>query len=162
MALRLLSNRGMRALLVVALLAGCSDSTSSSAPKLTGDTCAVYTDSQTCSADDNCTWYGTGCACPPNDPSCMCSPGACASKSGMGSGSSSGSGSTGAGCACPNGGVCYEQIGGPAQMGNTQPDIMCTTPAPGSGDPCGRISGQGTCTDSTTVSGLCICDNGER
>jgi hypothetical protein len=150
----------MRAIIVLALLAGCSDSTSSSAPKLTGDTCALYTDSQACAADADCTWYGTGCACPPNDPNCVCSPGACASKSG--NGSSSGSGSTGAGCACPNGGVCYEQIGGTAQMGSAQPDIECTTPSPGTGDPCDRIQGEGTCHDSTTVSGLCVCDNGIR
>lgn len=162
MALRLLSNGPMRALLVVALLAGCSDSTSGTSPKLTGDTCAVYTDAQTCAADDSCTWYGTGCACPPNDPSCMCSPGACGSKSGNGSGSGSGSGGAMAGCACSDGGVCYEQIGGPAQMGNTQPMIDCATPTPGTGDPCARIQGEGTCTDSTTVSGLCLCDNGER
>lgn len=160
MAPPLLSDRGMRPFIILALLAGCSDSTTSSAPKLTGDTCAVYTDSQACTADADCTWYGTGCACPPNDPSCVCSPGACASKSG--SGSSAGSGSTGAGCACPNGGICYEQIGGPAQMGTPQPDIECTIPSPGTGDPCGRIQGEGTCQDSTTVSGLCLCDNGIR
>jgi len=42
------------------------------------------------------------------------------------------------------------------------PAIECILPASGSGDPCPRIQGQGMCTDSTTVSGLCICDNGIR
>lgn len=150
----------MRALLALALVAfpGCTESTSSTQPKLTGDQCAVYTDSQTCSADMDCTWFGTGCACPPNDPMCSCSPGACGSKTG--NGSSSGSGSTMAACACPNGGVCYEQIGGPAMQ--MPPSIACTTPAAGTGDPCARIQGEGTCTDSMTVSGLCLCDNGIR
>src|SRR3569623_1939816 len=137
----------LAATLAVLALAACSDSTSSTEPQLTGDSCAVYTTSETCSADMDCTWFGTGCDCPPNDPSCVCSPGACGSKSGGGSSSGSGSGTTGAGCACPNGGVCYEQVGGPAQMGNTQPDIECTTPSAGTGDPCARIEGQGTCTD---------------
>jgi hypothetical protein len=146
------------ALVAFALLAGCSESTSTNTPKLTGDQCAVYTNSDTCNADNDCTWYGTGCACPPNDPNCMCSAGACGSKSNPGGGS--GSGSTMAGCACSDGGVCFEQIGGPATM--NPPMIDCTTPAAGSGDPCGRIQGQGACHDSTTVSGLCLCDNGER
>ncbi len=158
MARALLSTEGMRAVLAFVLLAGCTTSTSSTQPKLTGDQCAVYTDSQTCNADSDCTWFGTGCACPPNDPSCTCSPGACGSKTG--NGSSSGSGTTGAACACPNGGVCYEQIGGPATM--TPPTIECTTPTAGTGDVCTRITGEGTCTESMTVSGLCLCDNGIR
>ena len=158
MARPLLSNRRMRAALALLLVAACSDTTSSTQPKLTGDQCAVYTNDQTCNADTACTWYGTGCACPPNDPSCTCSPGACGSKSGGGSGG--GSGSAMAGCACSDGGVCYEQIGGPAT--SSPPTIECATPAAGSGDPCGRIQGEGTCRDSTTVSGLCLCDNGIR
>lgn len=160
MARALLSNRHMRAALALLVFAlpACSDSTSSTQPKLSGDQCAVYTETQSCNADTNCTWLGTGCACPPNDPSCTCSAGACASKNGGGSGD--GSGSAMAGCACSDGGVCYEQVGGPATM--TPPMVECATPTAGSGDPCGRIQGEGTCRDSTTVSGLCICDNGIR
>ena len=149
--------RAALALLFVAVPA-CSESTSSTQPKLTGDQCAVYTNDQTCAADADCTWFGTGCACPPNSPNCVCSPGACGSKNGGGSGN--GSGMTMAGCACSDGGVCYEQIGGTAMMG--PPTIECATPTAGTGDACGRIQGQGTCTDSTTVSGLCLCDNGIR
>lgn len=82
------------------------------------------------------------------------------SKSGSGSGS--GSSSTTAACACPNGEVCYEQVGGPAQQAGTSPTIACILPAAGTGNPCPRIQGEGTCIDSTTVSGLCVCDNGIR
>ena len=143
---------------VVAVL-GCADHKSStSQPVLTGDTCALDTDATTCAADSGCTWFGTGCACPPNDPSCTCPPGACGSTSGSGSGS----GSTGAACACPNGEVCFEQIGGTAQPAGTTPAIECTLPTAGTGDPCPRITGEGTCHDSTTVGGLCLCDNGVR
>ena len=151
------------ALAFALLLGACSTQQGSTSPQITGDMCALHADAQTCNADSACTFLATGCACPPNDPSCVCSPGACVSKSGSGSGTSSGSGSasTGAACACSDGGVCFEQIGGPAQMAG-DPMIQCTTPAAGSGDPCGRIQGQGTCMDSTTVSGLCVCDNGER
>ncbi|MEO6771846.1 MAG: hypothetical protein ABI467_02360 [Kofleriaceae bacterium] len=142
------------------MLVACADqgTATTNAPVLTGDACAVYTETTACQADSACTWFGTGCACPPNDPSCVCSPGVCGAKGAPGSGS--GSGSTSAGCACSDGGVCYEQVGGPATM--TPPSIECTTPAPGGGDPCGRVTGQGTCSDSTTVSGLCVCDNGIR
>ncbi|MGE5181392.1 MAG: hypothetical protein ACM31C_05000 [Acidobacteriota bacterium] len=142
-------------------VASCTDhKASTNEPVITGDSCALYTDATSCNADPACMYFGTGCACPPNDPSCTCSPGACGSKSGSGSGS--GSGSSTAACACPNGEVCFEQIGGPAQMSGTSPTIECTLPASGTGDPCPRIQGEGTCTDSTTVSGLCVCDNGIR
>ena len=67
-----------------------------------------------------------------------------------------------AACACPNDGVCFEQVGGTAQSGGGDPDIQCTTPAAGDGDPCARIRGQGTCNDDPNVSGLCLCDNGIR
>ena len=149
--------------LLLLLAAGCASDGKSSTnePVLTGNTCQVHTDATSCDADTTCSWLGTGCACPQNDPSCSCPAGACVSKNGN-SGSGSGSGTTTAACACPNGEVCYEQIGGPAQQAGTSPMIDCTLPASGTGDPCARISGQGTCTDSTTVSGLCICDNGIR
>ncbi len=148
----------MRRLALVLLLGCATHKGSSNEPVLTGDQCALYIDGTTCNADPDCFWAGTGCACPPNDPSCTCSPGSCASKYGSGSGSGSGTGS--AACACPNGEVCFEQIGGPATQ--TPPSIECTLPAPGPGDPCALIQNEGTCTDSTTVSGLCICDNGIR
>ena len=149
-----------RGALMLIVLAACADQATGSSkdPVLSGDACAVYTETAACNADSACTWYGTGCACPPNDPACTCSAGTCASKN---PGSGSGSGSTGTACACPNGGVCYEQVGGPATS-DPAPAIECTTPAPGSGDPCARITGQGTCSDSPNVGGLCICDNGQR
>jgi hypothetical protein len=153
----------IRTVVAFVVLAGCAThSASSNEPQLTGDTCALYTDATSCDQNTDCTWFGTGCACPPNDPSCTCSPGACASKTGGGSGSGSGSSTGGAACACPNGEVCFEQVGGPAQQAGTSPTIECTLPAAGSGDACPRIQGEGTCTDSTTVTGLCLCDNGIR
>lgn len=151
--------------LLLAACAGSPPSSSSHEPVLTGDRCEVYTDATACDLDADCQWLGTGCACPDPqiDPTCHCPPGACVAKSGGGSGSGSGgSGSSGAGCACPNGEVCFEQIGGPAQQTGTAPTIACTLPAPGTGDPCARVQDEGTCTDSTTVSGLCVCDNGIR
>jgi len=151
----------VRAAVVLGLVFACADQGTgkTNEPVLTGDACAVHADTAACQADQACTWFGTGCACPPNDPACVCSPGACGSKTSNGSGT--GSGSSSAGCACPDGGVCYEQIGGTVTT-MTSPPIECTTPAPGNGDPCARIDGQGTCTDSTTVAGLCVCDNGIR
>lgn len=143
------------------VIGACAAQQGSVSPQITGDSCAVHVDDTTCTADSACTWLGTGCGCPANDPSCSCSAGSCVSKSG-GSGAGSGSGSASAACACSDGGVCVEQIGGPAQQSGTDPQIQCITPAPGSGDPCARIQGEGTCTDSPTVSGLCTCDNGER
>ncbi|CAN5453457.1 hypothetical protein BH11MYX1_BH11MYX1_13260 [soil metagenome] len=103
----------IRSVLAFAVLAACSEqsTTTTNDPVLSGDTCAVYTETTACQADSACTWYGTGCACPPDDPACQCSPGACGAK---GSSTGSGSGSASASCACPNGDVCYEQIGGPA------------------------------------------------
>ena len=156
-----------RLLFACALLLGaCATQQSSTSPQITGDTCALHVDATTCNADDACVFLGTGCACPVNDPSCSCPAGSCVSKSGSGSGSSGsgtvGSGSASAACVCPGGDVCYEQIGGPAQMAGTDPTIACTMPAPGSGDPCARVQGEGTCHDSDSVSGLCVCDNGIR
>jgi hypothetical protein len=143
--------------LVLILLLGCADHKgSTNEPVITGDKCEAYADPTACAADSTCRWYGTGCACPPNDPSCTCSGGVCASAEGTGSGS----GSAMAACACSNGEVCFEQIGGPAVQ--SPPQIDCTLPASGTGDPCPRIQNQGTCMDSTTISGLCICDNGIR
>ncbi len=150
----------MRHLIWVVLIGCGAQQGTSSDPVLSGNTCSLHTSATTCQMEMDCTWLGTGCACPPNDPTCTCSEGTCASTSGSGSGS--GSGSSGTGCACPNGGVCYEQIGGPAQQSGTEPQIECTTPTAGTGDPCTRIAGEGTCRDSPTVSGLCVCDNGIR
>lgn len=152
----------LAALAITTAAIGCTDhgKSTTNQPVLSGDTCALATDATTCAADPDCTWFGTGCACPPNDPSCTCPPGACGSIHGAGSGT--GSGSTGAACACPNGAVCVEQIGGPAQPAGATPDITCVAPDPGTGDPCTRIPNEGTCHDSTTVGGLCVCDNGIR
>jgi hypothetical protein len=151
-----------RLALAIMFLLGCADHVdTSNTPVLSGDACALHSDSASCAMDSECQWLGTGCACPPNDPTCVCSPGACVSIHGS-SGSGSGSGSTSVACVCPNGEVCYEQVGGPAQPAGSTPQIECTLPASGTGDPCARIEGQGTCIDSTTVTGLCVCDNGIR
>jgi hypothetical protein len=148
------------AAVAIALVGCATHSPTPDEPALSGDPCVAFTTATTCQSDAACMWFGTGCACPPNDPSCVCSPGACGSIDG--SGSSSGSGSASAACACSDGGVCYEQIGGPAEQSDSGPEIECIVPTPGSGDACTRIADQGTCDDSATVSGLCICDNGER
>ena len=62
-------------------------------------------------------------------------------------------------CMCSNGGVCFEQIGGPPQ--STPPMIGCAQ-VPDQGDRCALIKDQGRCTASTSVTGLCLCDNGIR
>jgi hypothetical protein len=140
---------------IALFLCACTDhKASTNQPVLTGDKCEAYADATGCTGDPDCRWIPTGC---PNDPSSPCPGGACES---IHAGSGSGSGSAMTGCACPNGEVCYEQIGGPAET--MPPAIDCTLPAPGTGDPCARIQGQGTCTESTAVSGLCLCDDGIR
>ena len=129
---------------------------------LSGDTCEVYNDQQSCDAHSPCTWIATEQPCQVGQP-CP-GGGACIDPTGTGSGSS-GSGSGGAACACPDGGVCYEQIGGPAQQAGSEPDIQCypASACPGScSNPCDEIVGQGTCTPDPNVSGLCLCDNGIR
>lgn len=146
----------MRRTLLI-LLAACSGHQSSTTAQVTGDTCAVHVDQTTCLTESGCQWYGLGRPCPTDGS--YCQSGVC---QGPNAGSGSGSASGGAACACPDGGVCFEQIGGTAQdMGGTA-DIQCAVPAAGSGDVCARIEGEGTCRDSETVSGLCICDNGIR
>ncbi len=126
------------------------------APIVHGDDCAVHVDQTSCLADQGCTWADLGRPCQLGMP---CQSGVCFSQT-MGSGGGSGSGSGHTGCACPDGGVCFEQLGGPAQ--SVPPEVQCTVPAPGTGDPCPRITGEGTCTASLDVSGLCLCDNGIR
>jgi hypothetical protein len=64
-----------------------------------------------------------------------------------------------ASCVCRNGEVCFEQIGGPAQ--STMPMFGCAQ-VPDQGDRCALIQDQGRCTASTSVTGLCLCDNGIR
>lgn len=143
----------MRCALILCALAGCTSATStpSSEPVLTGDACAAYgSDESDCTANPDCHFLGTGCACAPSDPTCNCPPGSCASidnGSDSGSGSSAGSGSAMAGCACSDGGVCVAQSGQP---------ITCIVPTPGSSDPCTRIPNL-TCHDDPTIAGLCVC-----
>jgi hypothetical protein len=147
----------MRTIVIgIVALAGCtqSGSTATNSPILTGDVCSIYTDASDCTANQQCTWLGTGCACPPDDPNCGCPPGTCASiddGSGSGSGSAtagSGSSSTLPVCACSEAGVCVAENGQP---------ITCIVPNPGAGDPCTLIPDL-TCQDSTTIIGLCVCD----
>jgi hypothetical protein len=148
----------MKHVVAVALVTACTThptSSSSTEPVLSGDDCAVHVDQMTCHAESGCMWFGYGRPCPPDGSACPA--GVC---QGPTSGGGTGSGS-GTACACPDGGVCFEQIGGPAVPAG-DPEIACTTPAAGDGDPCTRIVGEGTCSDSPTVGGLCVCDNGER
>jgi hypothetical protein len=151
----------MRLALVIVGLAACGGQQSSTTAQISGDTCAVHIDQTSCVAQSGCQWFGLGRPCPADGS--YCQSGVCQGPSSSGSGTGSGSASGGAACACPDGGVCFEQIGGPAQQtGGGGDQIMCAVPAAGSGDACARIEGEGTCRDSETVSGLCICDNGIR
>jgi hypothetical protein len=126
------------------LVIGCTETTTTntSDPMLTGNVCVAYSDAASCSSNAACTWLGTGCACPPNDPDCGCPAGTCSAID-----TGSGSGMASAGCACSDGGVCVVHNG---------QAITCVMPAPGGGDPCARISGE-TCQDSATIVGLCVC-----
>jgi hypothetical protein len=149
--------------IVIAIGIGCTSGSGTIDPQVQGDTCAVILDQADCVAQSGCGWFAYGRPCP-NDGS-YCPSGVCqavGSGSGTGTGSGSGSSIGSAACACPNGGVCFEQIGGPAQQGSAGPTIECATPAAGSGDPCARIQGEGTCRPDDQVSGLCVCDNGIR
>ena len=148
----------MRLGLLCFLVACAADKTSSTGAEVTGDDCAVHNDQASCAADTGCQWEDLGRPCQDGQP---CVSGVCSSPPGSGGGGSgSGSSSGHAACACPNGGVCFEQIGGTAQQGD--PEIQCATPSAGSGDPCSLITGEGTCTDDPNVTGLCLCDNGIR
>jgi hypothetical protein len=127
---------------VLAIVLGCTQpatSSSSDQPVLSGDVCAIYTTASTCADDSACTWLGTGCACPPDDPNCGCPAGTCAQSNGSDAGAPT--------CACADGGVCVAQDG---------QALACMTPEPGSGDPCTRIEGL-TCQASSTIAGLCVC-----
>ena len=153
----------IRLSLITLLFVACAThSSSTNEPLLQGDTCEIHMDQTNCVAETGCQWFDLGRPCPANGTPCQS--GVCQGPgSGSGSGSNgSGVGSGSAACACSNGGVCYEQVGGPAQQGGTEPQIECTIPTAGTGDACARITGQGTCSDSTTVFGLCLCDNGIR
>jgi len=154
-----------------ALLAvGCASETTSKATyKITGDTCAIYGDQQSCDAHSDCEW-SEGCACPADEGPCPpCPAPECVSNGGSGSGSGSsggsGSGSGSAACACSDGGVCYEQVGGLPGSGSSGPDIQCYPPSAcpgGCGNVCDEIEGEGRCAPDPDVVNLCICDNGIR
>jgi hypothetical protein len=149
----------MRTTVVLAFLIACGgdDGGKSGAAQLSGDSCAAHVDQESCVADSPCQWYGLGRPCPADGS--YCQSGVCQDP---GAGGGSGSGGAGAACACPDGGVCFEQVGGTVQQGSGGDEIQCAVPGSGSGDVCARIEGQGTCQPSETVSGLCVCDNGIR
>jgi hypothetical protein len=153
-----------RALYLAVLLAvGCASNAGTTHDyAISGDGCKIYADQATCAAHAGCSWFAIGAPCQVGQP---CQSGVCASTSGGGSGSGSGSGS--AACACPDGGACWEQIGGPAQQSGGEPQIQCgpAYACPGDTipcDPCASITGQGTCTLDPNVANLCLCDNGIR
>ncbi len=134
----------MKRAFVACDLIGCTQPTTSSVgdPVLGGDVCAIYTTAAACGSDAACTWLGTGCACPPDNPNCGCPDGTCAAAAGSDSGPPT--------CTCPDDGdaVCVAENGEP---------ITCVTPSPGSSDPCTRIVAL-TCEASSTISGLCVCE----
>jgi len=148
---------------------GCaSNDTTKHDYAITGDQCKVYDDQTSCDAHSPCHWYDLGIPCQVGQP---CVSGVCSAPStggggtGGGGGGGGGTGSGSAACVCFDGGVCYEQIGGPAQQSGTTPQIQCypASACPGGcSSVCDEIVGQGTCSEDPNVSGLCICDNGIR
>lgn len=151
----------------VLLAIGCTTQQSSNKDYvLTGNTCAVYQNETACDQQADCEW-SPACACPANEGPCPpCPAPVCVAKGGSeGSGSGGGgSGSAIAGCACSDGGVCFEQIGGPATQAGG-PDIQCYPPSAcpgGCGNVCDEIVGEGKCTPDANVANMCICDNGIR
>ncbi len=152
----------MKSFVLSVVLVGCTSSTGTHDYSITGDTCKVYASPTSCDANPECTWIDLGISCRVGEP---CISGECQSRTGSGSGSGSGggTGSGSAACACTDGGVCFEQIGGPAA--STEPTIQCYGPAAcpgGCASPCDEIVGQGACTLDPSVANLCICDNGQR
>jgi hypothetical protein len=173
-------------LFAVLFTVGCSTTgTSSSDYTITGDECRLYNDVTSCDAHSPCTWIAADAPCQQGStclPAGVCvspdsgggsgsgsgSGGGSGSGSGSGSGGGSGSGSgsgsgggsgsgSATGCACANGGICYEQIGGPAQQAGSEPDIQCFAASS-----CDGITGQGHCSPDPNVTGLCLCDDGIR
>jgi hypothetical protein len=151
-----------RLALMLAVVLGCTDSKNTTDQlEIQGDACAVHSDQSACAADHTCIWYDYGRPCPPDGS--FCPGGVCQSiTSGGGGGGSGGHGGTGtASCVCFNGGVCFEQIGGPARPTSTPPAVQCAQ-VPDQGDRCSLIEDQGHCIASPSVTGLCLCDNGVR
>jgi hypothetical protein len=129
---------------------------------VTGDACELHLDEQSCAADTahDCVWP-PACEAPcfvgDGGTICPCGNVTCQRRQ---TGGSDGGSSAGAGCACPNGGVCMEQIGGPAIDSNGL-NIECVQACAIATD-CSCITGQGRCGPSPNVTGLCVCDNGIR
>ena len=157
------------------------DEAASTAAQISRNSCASHTDSKSCGADtaDRCTWYINTRACALGQicPAGFCSAPPAPTDGGIGSGetgtvgTSTGkdagvpSGGGGGACSCPNGGVCYEQVGGPALQGSG-PQIVCkavpSTCKAADVCQCFVSSPIEHCAASTTVGGLCVCDNGIR
>ncbi|HEY1551216.1 MAG TPA: hypothetical protein VGG28_25480 [Kofleriaceae bacterium] len=133
----------MNRALVACVLVACTQPTTTASidPVLGGDICAIYTTAGACGSAAACTWLGTGCACPPDDPNCGCPDGTCAEANGSDDGPPA--------CTCPDDGdaVCVAENGEP---------LTCVTPTAGTGDPCTRLAGL-TCDASSTIAGLCVC-----
>jgi hypothetical protein len=159
-----------RVSLLLALLAvGCGASSSNSTggsttakPLLTGDTCGVYTDSQSC--------VTTGCAFAVNTRPCVvgqpCPAGWCYAP-----GPSQPPVGPVAECACEGitGDVCVLQLGGPAVHVGSPPGLSCRRGcqffAPATPDDICTCVAQGAverCWPSAMVQNLCDCDNGVR
>ena len=156
----------MRTLIVAALFtAACAANTSTKHDYvLTGDSCEVYNDQQSCDDHSPCTWVASEQPCQVGQ-TCGAG-GACIDPTG-GGGGGGGTGSGSAACACYDGGACFEQIGGTAQQAGSEPQIQCgpAYACPGGDiacDPCASITGQGHCSLDPNVANLCLCDNGIR
>ena len=149
-----------RLAVVVVLVFGCAEHRSPvDQLAIEGDVCATHNDNATCASDLGCTWYALGRPCPVDDSTCPT--GVCqSSSSGGDSGGGGGTGTGSAACVCFNGGVCFEQIGGTVQPPGG-PVIQCAL-VPDRGDRCSLIEGQGHCSATPNIAGLCICDNGQR
>jgi hypothetical protein len=156
--------------LLLALLAvGCGASSSNSTggsttakPLLTGDTCGVYTDSQSC--------VTAGCAFAINTRPCLsgqpCPAGWCYAP-----GPSQPPVGPVAACACEgySGDACVLQLGGPAVQVGSLPSLSCRRGcqffAPATPEEICNCVAQGSverCWPSAMVQNLCDCDNGVR
>jgi len=142
-----------------AAAAGCdSDLTlGSDQPHLSGSDCGLHLDEESCVADTagGCSWIAILAPCQIQpDGTTVCPPaGACyGPDDGGGGGGGGGVGGT-AGCICPDGAVCVVSAGAPDVS-----DIGCEAPQPDctSADPCQCL--RGSCYESPSIEGLCICE----
>jgi hypothetical protein len=129
-------------------VAACADTPS---PPVIAN-CTSHGEQASCAGEPSCQWYEPNPPCRSDQPFCS---GVCQWPLGV----ITGDGTASATCTCPTGGTCFEQVGGVARP-VYPPSIQCIAEL--TADACSRIVGQGTCTSSATIGGLCQCDNGIR